>query len=440
MTTRIQYARRRATALQATYDQEKADYFQAGQALGRLASVGITSGPEFDEWTFEKQASRIAAEAALSELVRLQRAIASLFPPPTRPPPPPPPSGGPPPSSGKTVDPDALMTAIAAKPRVNVGSDWGTSLTWKSGEPDMANARHYTQNGLAILNHQGVGPNGILATKQPEHVAANLELDGLGKVRWGFMGYGVPLTWSDSWGHDIKEEHFAYSKTCWDSKLRRIRADRIGSQWVQDVNRVHEMVNPQDIRDPYGNGVPAEFLAEDCALIDVGLPTGARPSYALSLFEPQEIPGEMKIHRNATVRGCHFESWQHPNYQASGGLAYSFGSIMAHCYRKIAILDTRVLQAWPDRAPIQIWEFDELWIVGGEMNDYWYGKELWLDIRGKPGTPVHVVDFGGNWRATVCSGNFWDYAYKFQDQQLAPFMKYEHRSSQKGQSFELVIP
>lgn len=440
MVTRIEYARRRATALQATLDQEKADYFQAKQMLGRMASVGVTSGREYDAWSAEMAQSRTAAEAAQNELTRLQRAIAAQFPPPVRPPPPPPPPSGPPPSTGKTVDPAALMAAIQSKPRVNVGSDWGTSLTWKSGDPDMANARHFTQNGLAILNHQGVGPNGILATKQPKHVAQNLELDGLGKVRWGYMGYGVQQAWDDCWSHDIKEEHFSYSKTCWDTTLRRHRADRLGSQWLQEVNRVHEMVNPQDIRDPHGNGLAAECVVEDCALMDVGLPTGARPSYAISIFEPQEIPGEMKIHRNVTVRGTHIETWQHPNYQASGGLAYSFGGIMSHCQRKVAILDTRVLMGWPDRAVIQLWEHDEVWIIGGEVNDYWYGKTLEIDVRGKPGTRVVVQDVAGDWRLRVCGGNFWDYAYKFQDQQIAPFLKLDHFSKKSGQSVEFVIP
>lgn len=439
MTTRIEYARRRATALTATIEQEKGDYFQAQQMVGRLASVGITSGREYDAWAFEMQQSRQAAEAAQGELTRLQRAIAANFPPPTRPPPTGG-GGGPPASNGKTVDPAALLSAIQAKPRVNVGSDWGASIVWKPGDPDMANARHFTTNGLAILNHGGVGPNGILATKQPDHRASNLELDGLGKVRWGFMGYGVPLIWEDCWAHDIKEEHVDYNKNCWNTTIKRWRADRIGSQFLQEVNRVHEMVNPQDIRDPYGNGVPSEVLVEDCALMDVGLPTGARPAYMIAEFEPQEIPGEMKIHRNVTVRGCHLETWAHPNYQASGGLAYSFGGIMSHCHRKVAILDTRVLMGWPDRAVIQLWEHDEVWIIGGETNDYWYGKTLEIDVRGKPGMRVVVLDHMGDWRLRVCGGNFWDYAYKFQDAQIAPFLKLDHFSKKDGQSIDFTIP
>jgi hypothetical protein len=406
-----------------------------------MAAAGISSGRAYEAaLAAYRQASEDVAEAE-SNLKRLQAAVASWLPtrpPPTRPPPTG--GGGPPPSNGKTVNPSELRSKILAMPRGNAVNEWGHNLAWKSTNPDMANTRYAVTNGNAILIHQGVGPNGILATKQPDHFAENIELDGLGKIRWGFMGYGVPVNWKYLYAHDIKEEHVDYNKNCWDTLITEAYAERVGSQFLQEVNRVQEMVDPSDVLDPNGNGLPSECVVEYSAMMDVGLPTGARPSYAISCFEGQGLPSGVEIFRNLTVRGCHIETWEHPNYQASGGLAYSFGAIMAHCYQKVAVLDTRCLLGMPDRAPIQIWDASEIWIIGGETHDHWYGKELWIDLRAKPGTKVVVQDHMGDWRATVCGGNFWDYAYKFQDQQIAPYLKYEHRSKVQGQSFEFVIP
>jgi len=438
----ITRARRYATQLQDIIDAEEADKFQARQTLGRLANAGITSGRQYDAAMAELTESRQVIAETQAKLDAIQKRIASiLFPPGTEPPPVrPPPSGGPPPSTGKTVDPAALEAAILSKPRTSLQNEWGFPLTWKAGDPDMADTRFSVTKGLAVLNHGGTGTGGIQAKLQPQHVASNLELDGLGKIRWGAMLYGVPEVWDGIYFHDIKEEHSDYNKSCWDSKLTNCLAKRVGSQFWQHVSRIQEMVNYSDIWSPYGTGRPSEVLIENCALMDVGLPTGARPGYAIWGSEPQGIPGWTHILRNHTIRGCHIETWEHPNYQASGGLAYSFGAIALHCQANVAVLDTRVLMGMPDRSVIQLWDNDEVWIIGGEVNDYWYGKTLDLDIRGRPGTKVHVVDLAGDWRARICGGSFWDYAYKFQDQEIAPFLKKTHHSKTDGQSFEFVIP
>jgi hypothetical protein len=435
----IDHLRILAAAQQDTIDRASAIMFRSRQAYRKAQAEGDRDAAAQAQAAYDDASATLQAAQAI--LYRIQQAILReepVRPPPVRPPPPPPP----PPASGKAVNPAELLTKLKAQPKTTVATDWGSSVLWQP-QP-QADKRYVTKLGKAILIKQGVGPEGILATKQPHHIADRLELAGGLQNRWGAMTYGMDATWTDILVQKIWDEHAWYDKSCWSKTMQRWYAggepegDGIGSQCFQDVSRLHEMLTPSDIWNPYGTGAPAEVLVDQCAAIECGLPTGGRPSYAFSWFEPQDIPGPMKIHRNLTVLRSHLESYRHPNYMASGGLAYSFGGIMCHAYRNVLIQDTNVFYAMPDRSVIQLWGNDSVRIIGGEVNDNWYGKTLDIDIRGVPGSKVEVEGLQGKWRARVlrCGYEGW---YKFQDQQIAPYLALTHESATAGPSFSITL-
>jgi hypothetical protein len=111
---------------------------------------------------------------------------------------------------------------------------------------------------------------------------------------------------------------------------------------------------------------------------------------------------------------------------------------MCHAYRNVLIQDTNVFYAMPDRSVIQLWGNDSVRIIGGEVNDNWYGKTLDIDIRGVPGSKVEVEGLQGKWRARVlrCGYDGW---YKFQDQQIAPYLALTHESTKSGPSFSITL-
>jgi len=424
--TRLQYLRRVIGDATTALEDAQAREHRARQMVGRSRAAGI----EPDQWIAEYREAKNDEEAAKARLDRAYAAIASLVP-----------GGGgsnggggqvpPPTSSGKTVDPVELRASLMTSLRgaADVPTEWGASVVW----PSMRDEHLTVTKGNCVLIHPGVGPDGVLATRMAPHSAELLDLDGAGRARWLAMTYGMAdVDWHDIHAHDLPEEHAWYDKSCWSKSMTGWLVEEVGSQAFQDVSRVHEMLNPLDIYDPNGDGAPSEVLVDQCAFLEVGKPTGARPGYTGSWFESQGIPGTGIINRNVTIRGSHFEQHKYANFQASGGLAYSFGAIMVHGHRRVAILDTKVLHAMPDRAVVQVWGFDELLVVGGEIKDHWYGRRLEVDVRGRPGSRITFQDVAGDWVCSVYKPNAPWYVFA---SQAAQYLQHQY----VNESFDVTL-
>jgi hypothetical protein len=203
------------------------------------------------------------------------------------------------------------------------------------------------------------------------------------RTRWGFRCYG-PKDWtlSNTKIFDIKDEHGCYFNSCWNITWQGVRFENIGSQGIQVVWRDAEARNPDICRDPYGDGTGAVQKVTGCVFLEVGQPTGSRPSYAASFFERQ--PSTTRIPVDVVIERSWFEASKHANHQAAGGPWHSFGAIMIHGRRR-AVIDSNIVRySKPNRAVIQVWDCDELVLTNSEV------LEGLVDIRNVDVIRIHA--------------------------------------------------
>ena len=292
-------------------------------------------------------------------------------------------------SSGELPSPATLRIP---RPSKKVVLEWGTGFT----RPLMRDEWHASvpgSSGKHALLSEGV----VLSEPLEPLRVERCWLDGSGStsVRWGIIAHGAKdWTFRRCLFRDIPDEHGLYLKSCWDLSFERCRFENIGSQAIQVVWRDHEAATPGICVDPYGNGRPAVQRVTECVFLEVGQPTGGRPSYALSFFERE--PPTTPVFSDVLVERCWLESQRYANQAMDGGPYYSYGAIMVHGRNRV-VLDSNVVRyRRPNRAIVQIWNCAEVVLRGGD-----YSEGL-IDIRNCP--KVTLAGLTGNAQVQVADG------------------------------------
>jgi len=166
---------------------------------------------------------------------------------------------------------------------------------------------------------------------------------------------------------DVKDEHGCYFNSCWNLVWQGVRFENIGSQGIQVVWRDTEARNADVCLDPYGDGKGAVQRVTGCVFLEVGQPTGGRPSYAASFFERQPAAGRLPV--DVVIEKSWFEASKHTNREAPGGPYQSYGAIMVHGRRRVVIDANVVRYLKPNRAVIQVWDCDELVFTNCEVHE-----------------------------------------------------------------------
>ncbi len=185
--------------------------------------------------------------------------------------------------------------------------------------------------------------------------------DGVIKTRWGVRAYDV-IDWKflHCEFRNIPDEHGCYLSAPGSVLWSRCRFENIGSQAIQVVYRwqppnLHETTNPA-LRD-----IGGLQHVQECLVLEVGKPSGGRPSYALSFFEGPRC--DVKIER------CFIQTLGSQHLSDQGLPCASFGAIMVHDRPRVELFDNFVNYRKPDRDVIQIWNVEEVVIEGCEVTE-----------------------------------------------------------------------
>lgn len=338
-------------------------------------------------------AARHAKQEGDAYQALLDRTLAALEPtnpppePPVDPPVDPPPGGGgpdlPPAPDGPAMSPDQLVIPMPSQER---SSQWG----FQFAPPAMADEWHHPPFGQQGSKHALLNMGSVVASRLAPLTVSGLWFDGdyprSNSIRWGGIAHGAAdWTFEGCLFKDIGDEHGTYCKSCWTLKYIRCRFEEIGSQGIQVVWRDWEAEDPNACLNPNGDGTPSLILVQECVMLEVGQPTGGRPSYDLSIFERQ--PFSTGINRTVHVDRSWFEASKYENYEVSGGPYNSYGAIMVHGQGDVILDETVVRFLNPNRAIVQIWNCNSVTIRGG------YYMEGLLDLRniGTPGDGIPDV-------------------------------------------------
>lgn len=185
--------------------------------------------------------------------------------------------------------------------------------------------------------------------------------DGQVKTRWGVRAYDV-IDWKfvHCEFRSLPDEHGCYLSAPGSVLWSRCRFENIGSQAIQVVYRwqppdAHETTNTA-LRDLGGLQ-----RVEECLFLEIGKPTGGRPSYALSFFEGPRCEVE--------IEGCFIQTLGSQHLSDQGMPCASYGAIMVHDRPRVELRDTFVNYRKPDRDVIQIWNVGEVVIEGCEVTE-----------------------------------------------------------------------
>lgn len=425
---------REARETQAIIDRIVPAINRTRESLGRAQNAGVpSSDPLVVRLTFQMRQlqGELAEQRALRD--RIMLAIGTVEPPP--PPPPPPPRGWTPPS-GVWVDPASLLLDRAPLKKVSIPDFSNVGGVHYPAQSNTVYTDIGVSHGGALAIQQGVGPDGILAAKCAPWTGSQLAYDAKPYRRWCFKAFGpADWLWDRCEINDVGDEHGLYKSGPWACTMNRVRFSEIGSQGVQDTIRDHEMQTPNQANDPNGDGSLSFWKLTDCAFLEVGKPTGGRPSYAASFFERQGA--STYVHTGVEITGCYFQSTKYENF-ASGGVPWgSYGAIMAHGRPEVRIANTRVDYRNPNRAVVQCWgpgKGSRLTIANCHFEDPFEGKTVQLDIRGYEF--VSILGCEGNFRADIYSLLCPWYVFDNPPGKLNP---YKVASTVQGQDVELVV-
>ena len=266
---------------------------------------------------------------------------------------------------------------VIRQPTTRVFTTWGSQVR----HPLMQNQWHSTPQNTKGTH--AVLAEGAVSTSPLKPVRIeNCWVQGGPKTRWGFRCFG-PKDWilSHTKIFDIKDEHGCYFNSCWNITWQGVRFENIGSQGIQVVWRDAEAQHPDVCVDPYDDGKGSAQKVTGCVFLEVGQPTGGRPSYAASFFERQ--PSTARVPIDVIIERSWFESSKHANREAAGGPWYSYGAIMVHGRRRVVIDSNVVRYSKPNRAVIQVWDCDELVLTGCDV------LEGLVDIRNVGKVRIH---------------------------------------------------
>lgn len=314
-----------------------------------------------------------------------------------------------------TVDPNALIASVATVQPTNIIAPTFTTQV-SNGMQNTLFTNNGTHKGShSILFAPGTGNGGVQAAKQAaltfrKNWIKGFERNDIGAfTRWGMHAYG-PSDWliEENYIFDVPDEHGFYWKSCYSFTFKRNVFRNIGSQGIQVVWRSHEAINFNDYMNPNGNGVRALAHIEDNVFIEIGQPSGGRPSYAVSLFEVQGGPDAWNdvIERDVAIQGNYFESKDFEN-KASGVDGYfSFGAIMVHGHQDVILDANTIRYSKPNRAVVQLWNCNNVTIRNNEIGDPWNNSSVLIDIRNLRGK-LTVEGNIGNAEVQLATGSLY---------------------------------
>lgn len=192
--------------------------------------------------------------------------------------------------------------------------------------------------------------------------------DGAPRSRWGMIAFDV-----EGWSfvrctfRDIPDEHGLYLTTLGGLRFERCLFTEIGSQAIQIVSAVpgtprSEQTAHQGDWKAYSDARRDQVhLISECVFLEVGKPSGGRPSYAISAFEGPRNP--LRVER------CVLRTTGSVRVGPSGRENDCYGAVMAHERDRFELVDTYIEYPRGDRDVVQVWHCSD----------------------GKPGTPDVVV-------------------------------------------------
>jgi hypothetical protein len=306
--------------------------------------------------------------------------------------------------TGPWIDP--ALTGARGPFEISLVSDWGWDpLAEKWFELKSADLRG-KQRGVGIIHTHYEGTRG-----QPlfwNDVSVRGEPDEHGSVltRWGFIVFDVE-NWalSNCTMRDIPDEHGMYATTLGGARWVRCLFANIGSQGLQLVGAVPG--TPRAPQTAHQNDW-LEYTLErqwewheisECAFLEVGQPSGGRPSFAISAFEGTRNP--------VRVERCFLRTRDSRRTDGSGALRDCFGAVMAHDRNRFELLDTYIEYLEGDRDVVQVWYCSDG--VEGTPDVVIRGSRVlaarWVDLRVNPTDTVLIEGNAGSTARVRISSN-----------------------------------
>jgi hypothetical protein len=301
-------------------------------ALAALRRAGDDAG-------LRESAARAIAEAVAA--LRVWQATAAA-PPPARAPVP----------EGPWIDP---ARAGARPPFARVlESEWGWdphAEGWHTLESaDLAGR----QRGVGVVHTHYHGTQGKPLAWTDVVVRGAPAEDGAPRSRWGVIAFDVEgWSFTHCTFRDIPDEHGLYLTTLGGVRFERCLFEAIGSQGIQIVGAVPgtpraEQTAHQADWQVWSDARRGEtHLISECAFLEVGKPSGGRPSYAISAFEGPRNP--VRIER------CVLRTTQSLRADGDGVERDCFGAVMAHQRERFELVDSYIEYPRGDRDVVQVW-------------------------------------------------------------------------------------
>ena len=132
------------------------------------------------------------------------------------------------------------------------------------------------------------------------------------------------------------------------------------------------------------------WLVSECVFLEVGKPSGGRPSYAISAFEGPRSP--LRVER------CVLRTVGSLRGDGSGGERDCYGAVMAHERDRFELVDTFVEYPRGDRDVVQVWRCSDG--VAGTPDVVITGcrvlADTFVDVRVSEGDTVVVEGNAGS--------------------------------------------
>lgn len=285
-------------------------------------------------------------------------------------------------------------------------TDWGWNpleQNWLTLESADLSGR---ERGVGIVSSHYEGTHGAPLAWTDVLVRGALDESGQPRSRWGLIVFDVEgWSFSQCTFRDIPDEHGIYATTLGGLRFERCLFENIGSQAIQIVGavpgtpRAEQTAHQTDWREYSAARAAETHSIVECVFLEVGQPTGGRPSFAISAFEGPRNP--VRIER------CVLRTRASAHPDGGGVTRDSFGAVMAHQRSRFELLDTYIEYLDGDRDVIQVWNCSDG--VAGTPDVVLRGNRVlagqWVDIRVQPGDTVVIEGNAGSTARVRISSN-----------------------------------
>lgn len=313
-----------------------------------------------------------------------------------------------PPSQGGGSDPGAGSGGIISPPPpgpwvtpTDVGaappwaqtlfSQWGHNIA-NNGLQDLADAdvTAISKGGAVVsTDYRGAGPIAWTNVRVRP-------VDPSDKTKWAFKAWDVEQSsFTGCTFEDVPVEHGQYINAIGGIRWERCLWRNCGSQAVQVVYAIPG--SKRSFETGLGAGWQSHVNATagewhevlDSAVVQCGLPTGARPSYALSFFGGAAHP--VRVARCYIRTATSFDN---------NGPRQSYGAVMAHGRGRFELLETFIEYPQGDRSVVQVWHCGDVLLRGNMVL-----ADQEVDVRVKPGDTVEIAGNIGSTCEVIVSTN-----------------------------------